>query len=73
MPDRLAANAAGTPRVALGFDYGTRRIGIAAGDTLTNGARPLGVVAAHRGEPDWAQLDRFLREWAPSVPVVGVP
>jgi putative Holliday junction resolvase len=62
-----------TPQVALGFDYGTRRIGIAAGDTLTDGARPLGVIDAHQGEPDWRQLERYLREWAPTILIVGVP
>ncbi len=75
MPDPTAgADAPGpAPRIAVGFDYGIRRIGVAAGDTLTNGARPLGVVAAAAGVPDWHALDRYVREWGPSVLVVGVP
>ncbi len=31
------------PQLALGIDYGERRIGIAVGDTLTQSARPVGV------------------------------
>ena len=29
------------PQIILAFDYGTRRIGIASGDTLTGTARAL--------------------------------
>jgi putative holliday junction resolvase len=76
MPDGEAgADAPGhpTPLLALGLDYGERRIGIAAGDTLTQGARPLGVVAASGGRPDWHALGRYVGEWQPRVLVVGVP
>lgn len=74
MPDARTGSATpASPLLALGLDYGTRRIGVAAGDTLTNGARPLGVVAAHNGTPDWAGLDRYVRDWGPKALVVGVP
>ena len=61
------------PLLVLGFDYGARRIGVAAGDTLTDGARPLGVVPAASGIPDWTALTRYVRDWGPQVLVVGVP
>jgi len=73
MPDAPTRAAAPSPLLALGLDYGSRRIGVAAGDTLTNGARPLGVVNATAGVPDWATLDRYLRDWAPQALIVGVP
>ena len=76
MPDGPAgAPPAGRPAplIALGFDFGLRRIGVAAGDTLTGAARPLGVVAATSGVPDWSALGRYVREWAPALLVVGVP
>jgi putative Holliday junction resolvase len=76
MPDRPAgASPPGRPAplLVIGFDYGVRRIGVAAGDTLTDGARPLGVVAAADGAPDWAGVNRYIREWGPRVLVVGVP
>jgi putative Holliday junction resolvase len=65
--------AASRPEIAFGFDYGERRIGVAAGDTLTRGARPIGVVAARGGTPDWAGLGRLVRDWQPRILVVGVP
>ena len=61
------------PTLAFGFDYGERRIGLAAGDTLTGGARPLGVIAASGGHPDWPALTRYFRDYEPTVLVVGVP
>jgi len=65
--------AAPAPLVALGFDFGVRRIGVAAGDTLTRGARPVGVVEAKGGAPDWTALARYVRDWEPRILVVGVP
>ncbi len=57
----------------LGFDFGLRRIGIAAGDTLTARAAPRPAVAVHERGPDWAAIERHVRELAPSGLVVGVP
>jgi putative holliday junction resolvase len=58
--------------VLLAFDYGAKRIGVAVGQTTTATASPAGVIAA-RGEPDWAALERCLREWRPTRLLVGVP
>ena len=68
-----AAPARAAPLLAFGLDYGERRIGVAVGDTLTGGARPLGVVPATRGRPDWPVLERYLHDFQPRVLVVGVP
>src|SRR5580698_3581247 len=62
-----------TPRIALAFDYGRRRIGMAAGDTLTATAAPRPAVAAHEGVPDWSAITREILALAPHVLVVGVP
>jgi putative Holliday junction resolvase len=61
------------PLLALGLDYGERRIGVAKGDTLTGTASPLCTVAATAGRPDWPALERLAREWQPRILVVGVP
>jgi putative Holliday junction resolvase len=66
-PDRAV------PRIALAFDYGRRRIGMAAGDTLTATAAPRPAVAALDGVPDWAAIGREIRALCPQVLVVGVP
>jgi putative Holliday junction resolvase len=69
MPDLTRA----APRIALAFDFGRRRIGMAAGDTLTATAAPRPAVAAHAGVPDWTAISREVRALSPHVLVVGVP
>jgi putative Holliday junction resolvase len=66
MPER-------TTHTALGFDFGLKRIGTAVGQTVTGSASPLGVVAMRGGEPDWAALEKLVREWRPDSLVVGLP
>jgi len=53
----------------IGFDYGTRWIGIAVGQTLTGQARPLGAVKSG----DWDAIQQVLREWQPQRLIVGLP
>ncbi|MGH8283403.1 MAG: Holliday junction resolvase RuvX [Gammaproteobacteria bacterium] len=57
----------------LAFDFGLRRIGVAAGQNITGSATPVCVVNARDGAPDWAALDRLIKEWAPNRLVVGLP
>ena len=57
----------------LCFDYGTVRIGIAVGNTLTGTAQPLGVVANQSGTPDWDSIDKLVQEWRPVGLIVGIP
>lgn len=61
------------PRIALAFDYGRRRIGMAAGDTLTATAAPRPAVPAHDGVPDWTAIGREVRALSPHILIVGVP
>ena len=57
----------------LGLDYGKRFIGVAVGSALTNKAEPLGVVTAHKGVPNWDQLDKFITTWQPQALIIGWP
>ena len=57
----------------LGFDFGTKRIGVASAQAVTGTASPLAPVPARDGIPDWARLDALLAEWAPEALVVGLP
>lgn len=57
----------------LGFDFGTKQIGVAVGQTLTREARPLCNLKARDGQPQWEQVEALLKEWQPSALVVGLP
>jgi putative Holliday junction resolvase len=57
----------------LGFDFGTKRIGVAVGQTLTGTARPLATVRVHDEQPDWEAIGLIVNEWRPAQLVVGLP
>ena len=57
----------------LGFDFGTKRIGVATGQSITNKASPLHAINAKDGTPDWVALDTLVEQWQPDVFVVGLP
>lgn len=59
-----------SPRLALGFDFGTRRIGVAVGGEASGAARPLEVVAAGRGQ--WDRIAALIAHWQPDLLVVGI-
>lgn len=61
------------PETCLAFDYGTRRIGVAVGQTLTGTASELASVGARDGVPDWVALEQLIRDWQPNKLVVGIP
>ena len=56
----------------LAFDFGTRRVGVAAGNTLTRSAQPLRTVVAGAAPP-FAAIGELIAEWQPDALVVGVP
>ena len=57
----------------LGFDYGSKRIGVAVGNTLLGTAAPLTVIKNTNGTPDWAAIDALVNEWQPKALCVGWP
>jgi putative Holliday junction resolvase len=60
------------PHTLLSFDYGTRRVGVATGNTLLCQAQPLKTVAAE-GDARFAVIAGLIKEWQPAALVVGVP
>jgi len=71
--DSTGQAASGGPRVVLAFDFGSRRIGVACGDTVSRTAAPLDAIPAGTGGPRWDAIDALLREWQPALIVVGLP
>ena len=61
------------PRTILAFDFGMRRIGVAVGQDVTGSASPLGVVANRDTGVDHDAIAALVREWRPTLLVVGMP
>jgi len=62
-----------TGTVVLAFDFGTRRIGVAVGQTLTRSATAVGALATLAGTVDWAAVDTCIAQWGPGQLLVGLP
>jgi len=58
---------------AMAFDFGTQRIGVAYGQSITGTATALPVIEARDGVPDWSSLESLMHTWQPDVLVVGLP
>ncbi len=57
----------------LGFDYGTRRIGVAVGQDITRSVTPLTTLLSQNDKPDWDAISKLIAEWQPDRLVVGLP
>jgi putative Holliday junction resolvase len=57
----------------LAFDFGTRRIGVAVGNTLTRRAHPLTTIEGERNDERFAAIAALVAEWQPGMLVVGLP
>ena len=57
----------------LAFDFGLKRTGVALGNTLTGGARPLTTIETAENAIRFARIEALLAEWQPDFLVVGVP
>jgi putative Holliday junction resolvase len=59
-------------RLLMAFDFGTRRVGVAVGNSITCAARPLAIIDA-QGDDRWHRIEALLAEWRPHELVVGIP
>ena len=57
----------------LALDFGTKKLGVAVGQNLTNTAMGIDVIPVHKHEPDWERLDALVKRWKPGAFVVGMP
>jgi putative Holliday junction resolvase len=57
----------------LGFDYGTRRIGVAVGQDISRSVTPLTTLSSQNDKPDWNAISKLIAEWQPDRLVVGLP
>ena len=57
----------------LAFDFGTRRIGVAVGNTFSSSAQPLVTIDEEKNALRFAAIEALVREWQPCALVVGLP
>lgn len=60
-------------KTLLAFDYGTKNIGVASGQTITRSASSQPALKAKDGIPDWNQIEKLLKDWQPDLVLVGLP
>ncbi|MCL1078303.1 Holliday junction resolvase RuvX [Parashewanella spongiae] len=62
-----------TTMTVLGFDFGTKSIGVAVGQNITFQASPEQAVKANDGIPDWNVIETIIKRWKPNLLVIGLP
>jgi len=76
MPERLRDSSAAVMEASatvLAFDFGTKRLGVAVGETMIGLAHPLTEIVGEETEPRFAAIARVIAEWQPKRLVVGLP
>lgn len=61
------------PTVVLGLDYGTKKMGMAMANTLTQEPSPFDILAMDNGQPDWENLLGIIQMWQVGLVIVGLP
>jgi len=61
------------PMTILAIDYGTRRVGVAVGNTEAKVSQALKTIAAASTEILFQELEKLIKEWQPDQVVVGLP
>jgi putative holliday junction resolvase len=56
----------------LGFDFGTKKIGVAVGQIITGIASPLQTIRSLGEQPDWRSIEKLCHEWLPAGLIVGI-
>lgn len=76
LPNDLAktnAPSVASEAVLLAFDFGTVRIGVAIGNTLSCQARALSTIHSKVNQVRFDTIEKLLNEWQPKLLIVGKP
>jgi putative Holliday junction resolvase len=57
----------------VAFDFGTKKIGVAVGQTSTYTSSPLQVISSKDNKVKWNEIMILLNEWKPELIIVGKP
>ncbi|QWD91006.1 Holliday junction resolvase RuvX [Polynucleobacter sp. MWH-Braz-FAM2G] len=61
------------PSTMMAFDYGTRRVGVAVGNSISKRGQAIKTIAAPSSDVLFKEIDCLLKEWQPDQLVVGRP
>ena len=61
------------PLTVMSFDFGTRRVGVAVGNSMTQSGQALKTIAAPSNDALFQAIESLLKEWQPDQIVVGRP
>lgn len=62
-----------TQGTILAFDFGSRYLGVAVGQTITDTATALDHLKSRDGGPPWDHIEALLQQWQPQLVLVGLP
>lgn len=68
----MPSSSAG-PITVVAFDYGTRRVGVAVGNTELKASQALKTIVAANADVLFQEIESILKEWQPGQIVVGLP
>tara|TARA_Y200000002_G_C22481705_1_gene579022 strand:- start:265 stop:663 length:399 start_codon:yes stop_codon:yes gene_type:complete len=57
----------------IAFDYGTKKIGVAVGQTETYTSSPLQIILNKDDKVNWSEISILLNEWKPELIIIGKP
>lgn len=61
------------PQTVMAFDFGTRRIGVAVGNSVTQLGQALKTIAIANETARFEAIGALLKEWQPNQLIVGLP
>ncbi len=74
MPEEpLAGNPPKQICSVLGFDFGSKKIGVASGQTVSATASALCVLPCQNDQPPWQEIANLINQWQPDALIVGLP
>jgi putative Holliday junction resolvase len=69
----MPSDAPNSVTIMVGFDYGTQRLGVAVGKSLTGSSQALDAIQNRNPDQTHQKIKELIHEWQPSCLVVGLP
>lgn len=68
-----AINVKAVTGTLLAFDFGTKRIGVAVGNSIAHSTQPLVTLHGEQNEQRFLAIENLIKAWQPSALIVGLP